>query len=240
MTDRQPTGNTTCIGCSNVAIYYDVNRCSSTSGHYFVNGADQGTSSPSTSTCWTGTDYAAYKGVYCYSGTNYDVYEDTNHECSQQTRYQLRNRYGDVQGYNNSLGGGACQFSAYRSGTFTRNNCGSGYTAGSVSYSNTYYYTGIKNQDGADDIANANFNSDGQNYANSVGSCTAIPTCYTYNIISNNDNVYVDGVYTTCAGYTDYFSFYSSSSYSYVGSVCAQASSVYVTQNGQANSSGGC
>jgi hypothetical protein len=152
----------------------------------------------------------------------------------------LRDRYGNTVSDSNSLGGSPCQTSEYRSGTFTRNNCGSGYIAGSVSYSNTYYYTGIKNYAGAVEIADANFNNDGQNYANANGSCTAIPTCYTYNIISNNDNVYVDGFYTACGGYTDYFSYYSSSSYSYVGSVCAQASSVYVTANGFANSSGGC
>jgi hypothetical protein len=240
MTDRQSTNQTTCIGCTNVTIYLDVNRCSSTAGHYFVNGVDQGTTMPSTTACYTGTDYSAYKGVYCYSGTNYDVYEDTNHTCSQQTKYQLRNRFGDVQGYNDNLGSSACQFSAYRSGTFTRNDCPSGYTAGSVSYSNTYYYTGIKNQDGADEIANANFNNDGQNYANANGSCTAPPVCYTYNIISNNSGVNVTGNYTTCGGSSSSFSFFSSSSFTQVGTICAQAGTVSSMSNGFSSSNGGC
>lgn len=230
--------STTCSGCQNVTVYIDNNRCSSTYNHYFVNGSDVGTTRPSTASCNTTPDYGNDLGIKCLYGTNYYVLGNYN-SCGN---YRYKYYAGNEVNYTNSLDNftNACTFSAYRSGTFTRNNCGSGYIGGSVSYSNTYYYSGIDGQSGADALADANFNNDGQNYANSNGSCTAIPTCYTYNIISNNDNVYVDGIYTTCAGYTDYFSFYSSFSYSVVGSVCAQASSVYVTQNGFESSSGGC
>lgn len=240
MTDRQSTNQTTCVGCINTTIFLDVNRCSGTYLHYFVNGEDRGTTMPSTAACFTGTDYSAYKGVYCYAGINYDVYQDTNTTCSQAIPYQLRDRFGNVEGYNNNLGSAPCQFSAFRSGTFTRNNCPSGDTAGSVSYSNTYYYTGIKNQAGADEVADANFNNDGQNYANANASCTPQPTCYTYNIISNNSGVYVNGNYTTCGGSASSFSFYSSSAFTQVGTICAQAGSVSITANGFSSSSGGC
>ena len=232
------TGYTTCVGCQNVTIFKDYNRCSGTGGHYFVNGSDVGTSMPSTSSCNTTPDYGDDQGIKCVDGTNYYVYGNYN-SCGN---YRYKYVSGNETNYTNNgaIFSTACTFSAYRSGTFTRNNCPSGYTAGSVSYSNTYYYNGINNQSGAESLADANFNNDGQNYANANASCTPPPTCYTYNIISNDDNVYVDGLYTTCAGYTDYFSFYSSSSYTLVGSVCAQASSVYVSQNGFPSSSGGC
>jgi len=240
---RQPslvsTGYTTCSECQNVTIFRDTgNRCSLTYNEYYVNGASVGTTMPSTASCNTTPSYTDDLGIKCVGGSNYNVLGNVT-ACGN---YRYKYYSGNETNYTNNYFtfSDACSFSAYRSGTFTRNNCGSGYTGGNVFFDKTYYYSGVNNQSGAEALANANFSTEGQSYANIYGSCTATPTCYTYNIISNNDNVYVDGQYTTCAGYTDYFSFYSSSSYTNVGSVCARSGSVYVTANGSENQGGTC
>lgn len=241
ITNRQLTGYTTCIGCTNTPIYKDINQCSSTPNHYFVNGEDRGLELPSTTLCFTGTDYSAYKGIRCLGGSNYDVYEDTNNSCSGAAKYQYRYADGSVYTYTNDFGSSPCTFSTTRTLNFQRSNCGSGYVGGIVSYTNTYYYSGLQNQAGADSLADANFSTDGQNYANSVGSCTAIPTCYTYSIISNNSDVYVSGTYTTCGGVAGAsFSYYSYSAFSLMGTICAQAGTVNVVENGFANAGSTC
>jgi hypothetical protein len=68
---------------------------------------------------------------------------------------------------------------------------------------------------------------------------TPVPTCRTYQIVGYNENEYVDGTYTNCAGFPDSFSFFGGPGT--VGTVCAQPSSVYITSgNGQATDIGGC
>ncbi|WP_276504888.1 DUF5977 domain-containing protein [Terrimonas pollutisoli] len=60
-----------------------------------------------------------------------------------------------------------------KSQSFTRNNCPSGQTGGSVTFTvpaNTYY---ASTQTDADALAQADVNANGQNYANTNGSCTA-------------------------------------------------------------------
>ncbi len=80
----------------------------------------------------------------------------------------------DGQAYANSTG--SCNmmpvYTASRSGNFTRNNCGSGYNGSTVSFSKSY--DSYVSQADADNIANANFATDGQNYANTAGSCNII------------------------------------------------------------------
>jgi hypothetical protein len=63
-------------------------------------------------------------------------------------------------------------FTANRSGNFTRNNCGVGYTGSVVTFSKAY--TSNISQQAADTIADANFANDGQVYANNPdhGTCT--------------------------------------------------------------------
>lgn len=218
-------------GLSAIAVYVNSNGCYSGGNIYLVNGNWQ-SSNPSNSQPSTTPDYSANRGVYCYGGTNYYAYEDVNHECSNQVRYQLRDRNFNVVSDSNSLGSSPCQTSAYRNQDFTRNNCGAGYNGGIVNYSNTYYYTGIDNQAGAEATADANFGNDGQNYANSVGSCTAIQVCKVYDIIAYDYGYYVDGYYTYCNGGLGYFSFYANSSGS-IGQVpCVNEYSVVITNYG--------
>jgi uncharacterized repeat protein (TIGR01451 family) len=224
-------GYDTCVGCTTSAVYKDTNRCSGTYNQYFVNGGSVGGSAPSNGSCNTTPNYNLDRGVRCYAGTNYQVYQNTN-GCGGGDQYQYRNGGGGVEFTSNDFGSDPCTFYAYRSGSFTRNNCGSGYNGGTVTYSHTYSYTGILNQSGADATANSNFPTDGQNYANSAGSCTAIQVCKVYDIIAYDYGYYVDGYYTYCNGGTGYFSFYASSAGSIGQTPCVNASSVYITNYG--------
>ncbi len=94
----------------------------------------------------------------------------------------------DGQAYANSAG--TCNantvYTASRSGNFTRNNCGSGYTGGTVSFSKSY--DSYVSQADADAIANANFATDGQNYANGAGSCNIVTySAYRSGTFTKND-----------------------------------------------------
>ncbi|MFT3948785.1 MAG: DUF5977 domain-containing protein [Agriterribacter sp.] len=65
-------------------------------------------------------------------------------------------------------------FSAQRSQVFTRNNCGAGYTGGSVTYTvPPGKYSSTTSQAAADQLAINDINANGQNYANANGTCTA-------------------------------------------------------------------
>jgi hypothetical protein len=94
-------------------------------------------------------------------------------------------------------------YSAYRSGTFTKNDCPSGYTGTSVFYDHTY--TSTISQADADAIADANFNNDGQNYANANGICEPIPVgdCREVSII-NESEFQVEVQYQNCDGTYDF------------------------------------
>jgi len=224
-------GYNTCVGCTTFEVFRDTNRCSSTFNQYFVNGGSVGGSAPSNGSCNTSSSYGIYRGVRCNGGTNYNVYEDSN-GCGGGDQYQYRNGADEVQFTSNDFGGDPCTFYAYRSQNFTRNNCGAGYTGGVVNYSNTYSYTGILNQAGADATANANFPNDGQNYANAVGSCTANQVCKVYDIVAYGDGYYVDGYYTYCNGGLGYFSFYANSSGVIGQTPCVNEYSVVITDYG--------
>jgi uncharacterized repeat protein (TIGR01451 family) len=229
--ELSPTGYDTCVGCTTFTVYYDGNRCSGTGGQYIVNGGSVGTTEPSRGGCNTNSSYGISRGVRCFNGTNYNVYEDAN-GCGGGEQYQYRNGADEVQFTSNEFGGDPCTFYAYRSQNFTRNNCGAGYTGGVVNYSNTYSYTGILNQAGANATADANFNNDGQNYANAVGSCTAIQVCKVYDIVAYGDGYYVDGYYTYCNGGLGYFSFYANSSGVIGQTPCVNQYSVVITDYG--------
>lgn len=89
-------------------------------------------------------------------------------------------------------------YNAQRSQSFTKNNCGAGYTGSSVTYTvPTGKYSSTISQADADQQAINDINANGQNYANTNGTCTAncsftwsssgfgIGTTYTSNITSN-------------------------------------------------------
>jgi len=70
-------------------------------------------------------------------------------------------------------------FNVARSQTFTRNNCGAGFTPGTVTYTvPANRYSSTVSQADADQQAINDINANGQNYANANGSCTPIPTIY--------------------------------------------------------------
>jgi hypothetical protein len=66
--------------------------------------------------------------------------------------------------------------SVAKSGTFTRNNCGSGYNGTSVTYTvPAGAYSSTVSQAAADALAQADVNANGQAFANQNGSCTLVP-----------------------------------------------------------------
>ena len=65
-------------------------------------------------------------------------------------------------------------YSNSKQGTFTRNNCPSGYTGSQVTYSIVQgAYTSTISQADADAQAQNDVNTNGQNYANANGTCTS-------------------------------------------------------------------
>ncbi len=111
----------------------------------------------------------------------------------------------DGQAYANSVG--TCNYNppvtyyASRSGSFTRNNCPTDYAASTVSFSKTYEST--VSQADAEAIADANFNTDGQNYANANGTCTPPPpppTNCKYYLVQNPDIDFSYFDYVACDG----------------------------------------
>lgn len=94
-----------------------------------------------------------------------------------------------------SLGTG---FVATRSGSFTRNNCGTGFVGSTVVFNNTY--TSMVSQAQAEALADANFPTDGQNYANANGTCTTqVSDCFDYQVINNN-SFDINITYLKCSG----------------------------------------
>jgi hypothetical protein len=221
----------TCVGCTTFEVFRDGNRCSGTGGQYFVNGSSVGGTAPSNGSCNTNSSYGISRGVRCFNGTNYNVYEDSN-GCGGGEQFQYRNGADEVQFTSNEFGGDPCTFYAYRNDNFTRNNCGAGYVGGVVNYSNTYTYTGILNQAGANATADSNFPNDGQNYANAVASCTAIQVCKVYDIVAYDEGYYVDGSFTYCNGGLGYFSFYANSSGVIGQTPCVNEYSVSISNYG--------
>jgi hypothetical protein len=65
-------------------------------------------------------------------------------------------------------------YNTAKSGSFTRNNCGTGYTGGTVTYTVAAgAYGSLVSQAAADSLAQNDVNSNGQAYANTNGTCTA-------------------------------------------------------------------
>lgn len=79
--------------------------------------------------------------------------------------------------------------------TFTRNNCGAGYAGGEVLYTvaaNTY--SSAVSQAAADALAIADIAANGQNYANSNGTCVPASTCKLFRLtipVSVSSNLYI-------------------------------------------------
>ena len=119
----------------------------------------------------------------------------------------------DLYGQNAANLEATCTFySSGLSAPFTRNNCGPGYIGGSYTYTvPTGAYLSTISQADADNKASAQFVSNGQAYANSVGTCTAIPQpvtfTYEYLFSASAKQLYLD-IYAstgTHAGATLYF-----------------------------------
>jgi len=71
-------------------------------------------------------------------------------------------------------------YSTEMSATATKNDCGTGFTGSSVTYTiPAKYYTSTTSQADADNLAIAKLNSNTQTYANANGTCVSVPTAPT-------------------------------------------------------------
>ncbi len=97
------------------------------------------------------------------------------------------------QAYANS-NGYCVYYNTAQSGTFTRNNCGSGYTGGQVTYTvPAGTYVSYSSQSDANQSAINDVNANGQTYANNNASCTPIQTDVFAQITYENVYDYFDG-----------------------------------------------
>ncbi|NWK99583.1 hypothetical protein DM790_01975 [Flavobacterium collinsii] len=94
----------------------------------------------------------------------------------------------NVNGQNYVNSNAKCTFSnSSRSGSFTRNNCGSGGTGGEKTYTvPAGQYTSTESQAAADAMADQDVNNNGQAYANANGSCTFYSTAQSGWFTKNN------------------------------------------------------
>jgi Family of unknown function (DUF5977) len=89
-----------------------------------------------------------------------------------------------------------------KSGTFTRNNCASGYTGSSVTYTvPAGTYTSVISQADADQLAQNDVNANGQAYANTNGTCTASVTISGTKSFSCSGTKTGSGIITAPPGY---------------------------------------
>jgi hypothetical protein len=88
--DIQYVNYSTCSGCAMYMVYKDLNPCSSTYNHYFVNGNDVGTAQPPTGNCVTTPTYTYQGYSTCVSCHNRNVYKDTN-PCSYTYNHYFYN-----------------------------------------------------------------------------------------------------------------------------------------------------
>jgi YD repeat-containing protein len=121
-----------------------------------------------------GTGYQASSVTYTVAAGIYTS-DISQNAANQQAADDVR-----LNGQNYANANGTCSLLYYNvaeSGTYTRNNCGSGYTAGTATYTvpaNTYSST--VSQAAANQLAINDVNANGQNYANTYGTCTPIIT----------------------------------------------------------------
>ena len=211
-------------------VYQNINVCYTGTSIYYVKSAWKSTN-PTNTFPNTTPNYNISKGIRSYAGNNFNVYENSN-ACSGYNYLFTNpepNQPADV--YTNSFGGDEITFEATRSGDFTRNNCSFGYIGGTVSYSNTYYRAGLLNQEGVDGLADTEFPSDGQDYANATGSCTA-QVCKIYDIVALSSGYSIKGKYTLCNGAGGTFDFFANSSGVVGTTPCVNENSVSITESG--------
>ncbi len=83
---------------------------------------------------------------------------------------------------------GVLYYSTAKSGTFTRNNCGTGFIGGSVTYTVPANTFSAESQAAADALAQADVDANGQAYANANGTCTPVSTTIYVKIAYQNFN----------------------------------------------------
>ena len=126
--------------------------------------------------CTTGGTGSALE--YCVNAATYTSM------VSQAAADQLAQNEVNANGQAYANTNGTCTYTYWnvaKSGSFTKNNCGTGYTGSTMTYivpANTYSST--VSQAAANQLAQNDVNANGQAYANSNGSCTANSYTVTY------------------------------------------------------------
>lgn len=149
----------------------------------------------------------------CYSCNTIQVYRDTN-SCSGT--------------YNNWFGLNGGTYVNLGSGQPTGGSCN---TSSNCSDTGSAYCSGanwVINQTQANPCSGTSCGVRVIEYNSTTHGCYTPPSCKTYQIVAYDPDIYVNGSYTNCSGFTDYFSFYGGPGT--VGYVCAQPSSVYISQ----------
>lgn len=91
-------------------------------------------------------------------------------------------------------------YNSATSANFIRNNCGTGSTGSTVTYNvPANQYNSNVSQADADSKATADLNANGQNYANTNGTCTVNKACYNYTL-SANQGFSTTYQWTDCGG----------------------------------------
>jgi YD repeat-containing protein len=114
---------------------------------------------------------------YQGSTVTYNVAANTYYATTQTEADAMAQNDVNTNGQAYANANGTCTqvwYNVQKSGNFTRNNCGSGYTGSTetyIVYANTYSST--TSQAAADALAQNDVNANGQNYANTYGTCTS-------------------------------------------------------------------
>lgn len=124
-----------------------------------------------------------------------------------------------LNGQNYANANGACTqiwYNVAKSGTFTRNNCGSGSTGSTVTYTVVAgVYSSTISQADADQKAQNDVNTNGQNYTNANGTCSAVQCSFT---MATGFSSPTSGISSSAGTVNFYLVFYPTSSTMYMGS----------------------
>lgn len=248
-------GSAYCDNCVSKQLQRDTNPCSATYNQTRV--IDSGTACNYTANWVNSGSYDCYG-----SCTKYNVEVDNN-PCSSTYN---QTRQGSVVEYNSTFCGGCCGQSTSpnwvdNGSTFCTdcnlyqpqidsNPCSATYgdtrnvdlgvSTACGTWVQSFYCIGYDKWSKETNSCTGNIRNETLVEVNSPY-CGYVPppTCRTYQIVGDNADESVNGVYTNCAGGSDSFSFFGGPGT--VGTVCAQTSTVYITSgNGYATDIGSC
>lgn len=214
--DCVDTGSPRCSGSNYVISQTQSgNTCSTAACADRIISSANNTSNPCYDPCANNTapTYTNQNYIACYNCTNVSVYKDTNTCSSTDTQYYVfyGGNYVNVGGQPTPA---SCNYTSNCSDTGSP-YCLNGSQVINQAQGNPCSSTTC----GTRVITSA---------ADSSNPCYVAPTCKVYQIVAYDPDLTVTGTYTNCSGFLDSFSFFGGPGT--VGTVCAQPSSVLITQ----------